>query len=459
MGTVRRAENLSCKASRRDVRQVLDTGISIMYPRSQEMNRLFFDEARIRVEAGAGGDGCVSFRREKHVPLGGPNGGNGGPGGDVYLEADRHLNTLINFKGRRHFKAGRAGHGQGQNKQGQKGKEITLRVPPGTLVRDTETAELLADLRTAGQKVLVAQGGRGGLGNAAFASPTNQAPRIAERGDQGESRWLVLEMKLIADVGIVGCPNAGKSTLLAAVSAARPKIADYPFTTLVPNLGMVSIEDRDFVMVDIPGLIEGAHAGAGLGHDFLRHIERTRVLVHLLDGASADPLQDLDGINEELKLFNPGLASKPQLVVLNKMDLPQTQELWPLIEEEMGSRGVPACSISAATGSGVRQMLYRVLQLLDSLPEEPEMVRQETAVFRPPKEEEEGFTITVEEGGVRVQGKRVERLVARTDWRYDESVRRLHRTLERLGVTKAMEEAGVQNGDTVYIGDTELEWS
>jgi len=257
----------------------------------------------------------------------------------------------------------------------------------------------------------------------------------------------------------VGCPNAGKSTLLAAVSAARPKIADYPFTTLVPNLGMVSIEDRDFVMVDIPGLIEGAHAGAGLGHDFLRHIERTRVLVHLLDGASADPLHDLDGINEELKLFNPGLASKPQLVVLNKMDLPQTQELWPLIEEEMGRRGVPACSISAATGSGVRQMLYRVLQLLDSLPEEPEMVRQETAVFRPPKEEEEGFTISVEEGGVRVQGKRVERLVARTDWRYDESVRRLHRTLERLGVTKAMEEAGVQNGDTVYIGDTELEWS
>ena len=459
MGTVGRAENLSCKACRRVVRQVLDTGTSIMYPRSQEMNRLFFDEAKIHVEAGAGGDGCVGFRREKHVPLGGPNGGNGGPGGDVYLEADRHLNTLINFKGRRHFKAGRAGHGQGQNKQGQKGKEITLRVPPGTLVRDTETGELLADLRTAGQKVLVAQGGRGGLGNAAFASPTNQAPRIAERGDQGESRWLVLEMKLIADVGIVGCPNAGKSTLLAAVSAARPKIADYPFTTLVPNLGMVSIEDRDFVMVDIPGLIEGAHAGAGLGHDFLRHIERTRVLVHLLDGASADPLQDLDGINEELKLFNPGLASKPQLVVLNKMDLPQTQELWPLIEEEMGSRGVPACSISAATGSGVRQMLYRVLQLLDSLPEEPEMVRQETAVFRPPKEEEEGFTITVEEGGVRVQGKRVERLVARTDWRYDESVRRLHRTLERLGVTKAMEEAGVQNGDTVYIGDTELEWS
>lgn len=430
-----------------------------MYPRSQEMNRLFFDEARIYVEAGAGGDGCVSFRREKYVPLGGPNGGNGGPGGGVYLEADHHLNTLINFKGRRHFKAERGGHGQGQNKQGQKGKEVTLRVPPGTLVRDAETGELLADLRTAGQKVLVAQGGRGGLGNAAFASPTNQAPRIADRGDQGESRWLVLEMKLIADVGIVGCPNAGKSTLLAAVSAARPKIADYPFTTLVPNLGMVSIEDRDFVMVDIPGLIEGAHAGAGLGHDFLRHIERTRVLVHLLDGASADPLHDLDGINEELKLFNPGLASKPQLVVLNKMDLPQTQELWPLIEEEMGRRGVPACSISAATGSGVRQMLYRVLQLLDSLPEEPEMVRQETAVFRPPKEEEEGFTISVEEGGVRVQGKRVERLVARTDWRYDEGVRRLHRTLERLGVTKAMEEAGVQNGDTVYIGDTELEWS
>jgi GTP-binding protein len=422
------------------------------------MSGSFFDNVKIYVEAGAGGDGCVSFRREKYVPLGGPNGGNGGPGGSVFLSADRHLNTLISFRGRRRFRADRGGDGQGQNKQGPKGKDVSLAVPPGTLVRDADSGELLGDLRAPGDELLVARGGRGGLGNAAFASSTNQAPRVAERGEQGESRSLVLELKLIADVGVVGCPNAGKSTLLAAVSAARPKIADYPFTTLVPNLGMVSVDDRDFVMVDIPGLIEGAHAGAGLGHDFLRHVERTRVLIHLLDGASASPLQDLDSINEELALFNPRLAAKPQLVVLNKMDLPQAQELWPTVEEEMERRGTPACSISAATGEGVRQMLYRVLQLLDSLPEEEGVSSEETAVFRPP-EEDDGFSITVEEGGFRVEGRRVERLVARTDWRYDESVRRLHRALERLGVTKAMEEAGVQEGDTVFIGDTELEWS
>ncbi|TKJ28919.1 MAG: GTPase ObgE [Chloroflexi bacterium B3_Chlor] len=418
---------------------------------------MFFDEVQIHVEAGAGGDGCVSFRREKYVPLGGPNGGNGGRGGDVYLEADPHLNTLISFKGRRHFKAQRGGHGKGKNMQGPKGDDVSLSVPPGTVVRDAETGELLADLMAPGQKALVARGGRGGLGNAAFASPTNQAPRIAERGDPGESRRLILELKLIADVGIVGCPNAGKSTLLAAVSAARPKIADYPFTTLVPNLGMVGVDDRDFVMVDIPGLIEGAHKGTGLGHEFLRHIERTRVLIHLLDGAAKDPLQDLDDINEELRLFNSQLASKPQLVVLNKMDLPQAQELWPLVKEEVARTGTPVCSISAATGSGVREMLYLVLQLLDSLPEE-EIALEEAAIFRPP-EDDDGFSISAEEVGFRIKGKRVERLVARTDWRHEESIRRLHRALERLGVAKAMEEAGVRKGDTVYIGDSELEWS
>ena len=421
------------------------------------MSALFFDEAKIHVEAGAGGDGCVSFRREKYVPLGGPNGGNGGRGGEVYLIADPHLNTLISFKGRRHFKAQRGGHGKGKNMQGQKGEDVSLTVPPGTVVRDAETSQVLADLTTAGQKALVARGGRGGLGNAAFASSTNQAPRIAERGEAGEARWLILELKLIADVGIAGCPNAGKSTLLAAVSAARPKIADYPFTTLAPNLGVVRVDDRDFVMVDIPGLIEGAHEGVGLGHEFLRHVERTRMLIHLLDGAAEDPLQDLDDINEELRLFNPRLADKPQLVVLNKMDLPQARELWPPIKEEMETRGIPVCSISAATGSGVRQMLFLVLQLLDGLPRE-EVAPEEIAIFRPP-EVDEGFTIAVEEDGFRIAGKRVERLAARTDWRYEEGVRRLHRALERLGVVKAMEEAGVQKGDTVYIGDSELEWS
>jgi GTP-binding protein len=428
-----------------------------MYPKPGEVKGLFFDEVKIHVEAGAGGNGCVSFRREKYVPLGGPNGGSGGRGGDVYVTADPHLNTLISFKGHRHFKAQRGGHGKGKNMHGAKGEDISLLVPPGTVVRDADTGRLLADLTAAGEEAAVARGGRGGLGNAAFASPTNQAPRIAERGEPGEAHWLILELKLIADVGIVGCPNAGKSTLLAAVSAARPKIADYPFTTLAPNLGMVSIDDRDFVMVDIPGLIEGAHEGAGLGHEFLRHIERTRVLIHLLNGAAEDPLQDLDDINEELTLFNPQLASKPQLVVLNKMDLPQAQELWPLVKEEVKRKGVPVCSISAVTGSRVREMLYLVVQLLDSLPEE-EPTSEEIAIFRPP-EEDEGFTVAVEEDGFRVKGKRVERLVARTDWHYEESIRRLHRALERMGITKALEEAGVEMGDTVYIGDAELEWS
>jgi GTP-binding protein len=422
------------------------------------MSQLFYDQVKIRVEGGAGGNGCVSFRREKYVPLGGPNGGNGGSGGNVYLEADRHLNTLISFQGRRHFKAERGGHGQGKDRQGAKGKDITLAVPPGTLVRDAESEELLADLKMPAEKVLVAQGGRGGLGNAAFASPTNQAPRIAERGEAGQSRWLFLELKLLADVGIVGCPNAGKSTLLAAVSAARPKIADYPFTTLVPNLGVVTLDDRDFVLVDIPGLIEGAHAGTGLGHDFLRHIERTRVLIHLLDGTSPDPLRDLADINEELRLFNPRLADKPQLVVLNKMDLPQARDVWPAVEDELRRRQVPACSISAATGSGVREMVNQVLRLLDSLPEEEELGEEEIAVFRP-EAEEEAFTISKEGEGYRIKGRQVERLVARTDWRYDESINRLHRALERMGVTEAMEEAGVQEGDTVYIGEIELEWS
>lgn len=429
----------------------------LMYVKIDKVKRSFFDTVKIQVEAGAGGSGCVSFRREKYVPLGGPNGGNGGRGGNVYLEANPHLNTLISFRGRRHFKAQRGGDGKGKNMHGQKGEDLCLPVPPGTVVRDAETGEILADLTGPGQGALVARGGRGGLGNAAFASPTNQAPRIAEPGEPGGARWLSLELKLIADVGIVGCPNAGKSTLLSAVSAARPKIADYPFTTLVPNLGMVSIDDRDFLMVDIPGLIEGAHEGAGLGHEFLRHVERTRVLIHLLDGASEDPQKDLEDINQELQLFNPRLAAKPQLVVLNKMDLPQAQALWPMIEEQMEGRGVPVCSISAVSGSGLREMLYLVIQLLDSLPEK-EPVAEEIAIFRPPEAEQE-FTIAAEKDGFRVAGRRVERLVARTDWRYEESIRRLHRALDGMGVTKALEEAGVQKGDTVYIGDAELEWS
>jgi len=416
---------------------------------------MFFDEAKIYVKAGDGGNGCVSFRREKYIPFGGPNGGKGGKGGDVYLGVDPHLNTLINFKKRSHFKAQRGDHGRGKNQTGKQGEDLTIAVPPGTVAYDADTGQLLADLIQPEQRAIVARGGRGGRGNAAFATPTNQAPRLAEKGEPGQERWLRLELKLIADVGIVGVPNAGKSTLLAAVSAARPKIADYPFTTLEPNLGVVTVDDRDFVLADIPGLIEGAHAGAGLGHQFLRHVERTRLLIHLLDGASADPLSDFEKINEELALFDSQLARKPQVVVLNKMDLPQTQALWPRIRREMKKLELEAMSISAVTGQGVPTLLQRVAGLLDSLPRK-EPVIEEVKVFR--LEEEEPFSITQEKDGWRVRGPEIERVVAMTNWEYDEAVMRFQRILEAMGISAALEKAGVEVGDTVSIGDIELEW-
>ncbi len=418
---------------------------------------MFFDEAKIYVKAGDGGDGCVSFRREKYVPLGGPSGGDGGKGGDVYLVANPHLNTLIGFKRRVHFKAQRGAHGRGKGQKGRQGDDVYVEVPPGTVVRDAETGEFIADLMEEGQKVLVAQGGQGGRGNAAFATSTNQAPRIAERGAPGQERWLYLELKLIADVGIVGMPNAGKSTLLSVVSAARPKIAAYPFTTLEPNLGVVALGDyTSFVMADIPGLIEGAHAGAGLGHEFLRHIERTRMIIHLLDGTSADPLGDYQSINEELALFDPELARKPQLVVLNKMDLPQAQALWPSVKKAMEAQGQRAMSISAVTGEGVKEMLHSVAEMLASLPKE-EPPTAEVKVFRP-VEEERALTITWEDDAWRVRGAEVERVVAMTNWDLDEAVQRFQRLADAMGLKTALREAGVQPGDTVRIGEAELEW-
>jgi GTP-binding protein len=419
---------------------------------------MFFDEAKIYVKAGDGGDGCVSFRREKYVPLGGPSGGDGGKGGDVYLVANPHLNTLIGFKRRVHFKAQRGAHGRGKGQKGRQGDDVYVEVPPGTVVRDAETGEFIADLMEEGQRALVARGGQGGRGNAAFATPTNQAPRIAERGAPGQERWLHLELKLIADVGIVGVPNAGKSTLLSVVSAARPKIAAYPFTTLEPNLGVVALGDyTSFVMADIPGLIEGAHAGAGLGHEFLRHIERTRMIIHLLDGASADPLADYESINEELALFDPELARKPQLVVLNKMDLPQAQALWPSVGRAMKARGQRAMSISAVTSEGVNEMLGFVVEMLQGLPEEEEPAITEVKVFRP-AEDEKALSVTWEDDAWRVRGAEVERAVAMTNWDLDEAVQRFQRIAEAMGLKAALREAGVQPGDTVCIGEVELEW-
>jgi GTP-binding protein len=419
---------------------------------------MFFDEAKIHVKGGDGGDGCVAFRREKFVPFGGPSGGSGGAGGSVYLVADHNLSTLVHFKRRAHFKAEKGGRGSGQNQQGKTGKDVRVSVPPGTMVYEADTNEFLADLVADGQQVLAARGGRGGRGNAVFASPTNQAPRLAEHGEPGQERWLRLELKLIADVGVIGMPNAGKSTLLSVVSAARPEIADYPFTTLQPNLGVVTVDGyRSFVLADLPGLIEGASQGVGLGIKFLRHVERTRLLIHLLDGAGADPLADYETINREMAQFSKRLAAKPQIVVLNKMDLPDAQAWWPLVQEAMQERGVEAHAISAVSGQGVKELMQRSLALLQSLPA-AEPLPPAPVVFRP-AEREETFTIEREEDGWRVRGTQVERVTAMTPFVLPEAAARFQRQLRAMGVVDALEEAGVQPGDTVRIGDRELEWT
>ncbi len=399
----------------------------------------------------------MSFRREKFVPYGGPDGGDGGRGGSVYLVGDPALSTLASFDRRRHFRAGSGGRGMGSNKHGAKGADLRLPVPLGTLVR-TEEGELIADVVAAGQEVLVARGGRGGLGNTHFATPTNQVPRIAQKGEPGEDRWLLLELKLIADVGIVGFPNAGKSTFLARVSRATPKIADYPFTTIVPNLGVVVVDHDAFVVADIPGLIEGAHLGKGLGHEFLRHIERTKVLIHLIDGAEADVRATYSKVNEELALFNAALAAKPQLVVINKIDLPQVQERLAASRARLADLPWPVFAISAATGEGVREVLLRAHGLLRELRAQEAAPPAATAekVFRPAPAR--ALLVTREDGAWRVSSPRAERAAVMTDLANPDALRFLHRQLVRLGVNAALAKAGAKAGDVVRIGRVELEW-
>jgi GTP-binding protein len=417
---------------------------------------MFIDQAKIQVRAGKGGDGMVHFRREKYVPRGGPDGGDGGKGGDVILEVVPTLNTLSSFRHQTLYRAEDGANGAKQNMTGRSGADLIISVPPGTLVIDDDSQEVLGDLVLSGQRLVVARGGRGGRGNSHFATAVHQAPRIAERGEPPEERNLRLELKLIADIGIVGAPNAGKSTFLAAVSNARPKIAPYPFTTLEPNLGVVNLdEETNLVLADIPGLIEGAHQGVGLGHDFLRHIQRTRVLIHLLDGLSADPILDHAQINSELALFDADLGKKPQVVALNKIDLPEVQERWPEIARQLKDKGYEAYSISAATGANVRQVLYRAAQLLKDAP--PPTPVAKAPVYRA-ESDPQAFTIQRSGEGWRVSGEAIERAAAMTYWEHFQSVRRFQRILETLGIDKALRQAGVQEGDTVYIGDYELEW-
>lgn len=418
---------------------------------------LFFDEAKIFVRAGNGGNGCTSFRREKFVPLGGPDGGHGGNGGNVVLVVDPHLNTLLYLRKHPHWQAKHGTHGQGKNKHGKNGADAIVRVPRGTVVRDAETGEIIADLVRDDDRVIVARGGRGGRGNSAFVSSTNQAPRFAEKGEIGEERALVLELKLLADIGIIGLPNAGKSTLLASVTAARPKIADYPFTTLVPNLGVALVDDRDLVLADIPGLIEGAHAGAGLGDKFLRHIERTRVLIHLLDGTLADPWHAFETINHELAAYNEHLASKPQIVAVNKMDLPEAQAQWSKIQKIFTRNQIQVYAISGATGQGVRDLLRAAVKKLDETMPEPIPTIEELPVIRP-REDEAAFEVLREQHAFRLRGKKVERVVAMTNFDQDEAVQRLHRIFQAMGVTQALKNAGIREGDPVRIGKIELEW-
>lgn len=417
---------------------------------------MFFDEAKIYVCSGNGGDGMMTFRREKYVPHGGPAGGDGGKGGDVVLEVDPTLNTLSLFKRQAHFKAEHGVRGGSSNRTGRNADDLIVPVPPGTVVRDSKTGEVMGDLVRPGQQLIVVRGGRGGRGNARFATSRNQAPRMAEKGAPGEDRWLNLELKLIADVGFVGVPNAGKSTLLSVVSNARPKIADYPFTTLEPNLGVVERNHETFVAADIPGLVEGAHMGVGLGHAFLRHVQRTRLLVHLLDGLSEDPVADFNQINAELALFDDNLGDRTQIVVLNKLDLPSVRERWPEIQAALNERGYDVLAISAATHENVNALVNRVFMLLDELPVVAEEV-VETPVHR--FEDAVPFTISrSDDGAFHVRGERIERAAAMTYWDYEEAVLRFHRILETLGVTDALREAGVTKGDTVFIGEYELEW-
>lgn len=414
---------------------------------------MFVDRVRIKLYAGGGGNGCIAFRREAYVPRGGPNGGDGGKGGDIWFVATTRAASLVTLKFHSHWKAERGEHGLGKDCHGRSGKDEEIPVPPGTVILDYESREVIADLVEEGQRFLAAKGGRGGRGNARFMSMTNKAPRFAEKGEPGEEREYLLELKVIAEVGIVGLPNAGKSTMLTAISAARPKIDNYPFTTLSPNLGVAYLSDyRTLTVADIPGIIEGAAQGKGLGHDFLRHIERTKVLLFLIDLGEPDPVHTYEILENELAEYSGEFAGRPRVVALNKADVPENRERF----EEVAAALDHPFLVSAATGEGMPALIEHLWQLVEEVRNQPE----ETTIELPEREYRYVAPFSVEpvRGGFAVTGKRVNQLVRMTDFDNDEAVRHLEHVLQRMGVFKALKRLGAEDGQTIVIGDVELEY-
>ncbi|KAJ8766736.1 hypothetical protein K2173_007803 [Erythroxylum novogranatense] len=431
-----------------------------------------FDSAKIYVKAGDGGNGVVAFRREKFVPMGGPSGGDGGRGGNVYLEVDGSMNSLLPFRNGVHFRAGRGAHGQGMMQNGAKGEDVVVKVAPGTVVREAGREEVLLELLYPGQRALLLPGGRGGRGNAAFKSGSNKVPRIAENGEEGPEMWLELELKLVADVGIVGAPNAGKSTFLSVISAAQPQIANYPFTTLLPNLGVVSFDyDSTMVVADLPGLLEGAHRGFGLGHEFLRHTERCSALVHVVDGSSPQPELEFDAVRLELELFSPELAEKPYIVAYNKIDLPDAYESWLSFKEKLQDRGFEPFCMSAMKREGINKVIRAAYELLRKSKEAKKEFEGCTnsanlnhvadMVQKQRRARIDDFEISHDSSSRtwHVTGLGLQRFVQMTNWRYIDSERRFQHVLEACGVNKSLMKLGVKEGDTVIVGEMEMVWN
>ncbi|HOQ16135.1 MAG TPA: GTPase ObgE [Defluviitaleaceae bacterium] len=424
---------------------------------------MFVDRVKIYIESGSGGNGSVSFRREKYVPNGGPDGGDGGKGGDIIFEVDEGLNTLMDFRHQKHFKAERGEDGKKKKCNGKNGKDLIIKVPPGTIIKEAETGKIMADMTGETKSKVLLKGGKGGRGNQHFATASRQAPRYAERGQEGKGYWVILELKVIADVGLVGFPNAGKSTLLSVLTNAEPKIADYPFTTLHPNLGVVrNPYGRDFVIADIPGIIEGAHQGIGLGHDFLRHIERTKILLHMVDVASIEgrnPAEDVEKINFELKAYNEELLKRPQIIVANKIDVMENEDNLNLLKETYETKGIKVIPISAATQKGLKDLLIEISKILDQVDEEPVKFEEDFDYFEEPEEIKEPFTIKkISSSYYVVEGTGVEKVIGYTNFESEKGFAFFQKYLRDKGIIDALEKAGIQEGDTVKIYDLEFEY-